>query len=394
MNLTITTTKVFNDLEEDYKIIILRGGSRSSKSYTTLMFCLVKALSIPNITISVVRKTLPSVKKTVLRDFITILKNLNIYNDRLFNKSDLIYEFENGSIIEFFSVSDEQRIRGSKRNILFCDEGNELTFDEFTQLNIRCSDKSIIAFNPSFNPSLHWIYNNISLRKDTKEFISTYKDNPFIEQSIINEIESLKLTSPSLYNIYAKGEFGHTEGLVFDNFNIIDELPEEAKLLSLGMDFGFSSDPTSIVGLFKYNNDIIIHELLYKTGLLNKDIANELLNIYKEYGTAIVVADSAEPKSIKELSLVKGINIIASVKGPDSIKQGIDLMKSYKIYLTKKSFNLINEFNNYVWKKDKSGNVLNIPTGKDHGIDASRYCITYSLSNNKKDFGNYSFSFI
>lgn len=394
MNLTITTTKVFNNLEEDYKIIILRGGSRSSKSYTTLMFCLVKALSIPNITISVVRKTLPSVKKTVLRDFITILKNLNIYNDRLFNKSDLIYEFENGSIIEFFSVSDEQRIRGSKRNILFCDEGNELTFDEFTQLNIRCSDKSIIAFNPSFNPSLHWIYNNVSLRKDTKEFISTYKDNPFIEQSIINEIESLKLTSPSLYNIYAKGEFGHTEGLVFDNFNIIDELPEEAKLLSLGMDFGFSSDPTSIVGLFKYNNDIIIHELLYKTGLLNRDIANEILNIYKEYGTSIVVADSAEPKSIKELSLVKGINIIASVKGPDSIKQGIDLMKSYKIYLTKKSFNLINEFNNYVWKKDKSGNVLNIPTGKDHGIDSSRYCITYSLSNNKKDFGNYSFSFI
>lgn len=394
MELKITTTKIFNDLEEEYKIIVLRGGSRSSKSYTTLMWCLVKALSEPGLTISIVRKTLPSVKKTVIRDFITILKNLNIYNDRLFNKSDLIYEFENGSIVEFFSVSDEQRIRGSKRDILFCDEGNELTFDEFTQLNIRCSRKSIIAFNPSFNKNLHWIYNNLIIRNDVKEFISTYKDNPFIEQSIINEIESLKLTSPSLYNIYAKGEFGHTEGLVFDNFNIIDELPEEAKLLSIGLDWGYSNDQTSMVALFKYNNDIILHELLYKTGLLNKDIANEILNIYKEYGNSIIIADSAEPKSIKELSLVKGINILPASKGPDSIKQGIDLMKSYKIYLTKKSFNLINEFNNYVWKKDKSGNVLNIPTGKDHGIDSSRYCITYSLSNNKKEFGKYTFSFI
>lgn len=394
MDLQITTTKIWNDLEVDKRILVLRGGTRSSKSYTTMLWCIVYALANPNTTISVVRKSLPSLKKSIYRDFKTIMTNLNIWNDKEYLATEMSYYYYNGSIIEFFSVADEQRIRGSQRNILFCDEANELTHDEFFQLNIRTSLKTILAFNPSFNPTTHWIYNKVLTRDDAVEFISTYRDNPFIPQTIIDEIEKLKETSPSLYKIYSEGLFGNVEGLVYDNFNLIDEIPEEVELLGYGQDYGFSNDETTLVALFKWNDFIIAHELLYKKGLLTNDIANEILNNYKIYGVKHVIGDSADPRMIKELSLVRGVQIFSADKGPDSIRKGIDIIKGHKLLITKSSTNLINEIYNYVWKKDKEGNVTNVPTGKDHLLDALRYIASYTLSNNKKSYGKYSFSFL
>ena len=299
--LKVKTTKIYNDLNEDYRIIILRGGTRSSKSYSAIQYLIINALSNPGTTISIVRKTLPSLKKSVLRDFKKIMNDFNIYEDKRFSQTELIYSFGNGSIIEFFSIQDEQRIRGSQRSILFVDEANELTYDDFFQLNIRTTGKSIICFNPSFNPSTHWIYQKIEIREDAKEFISTYRDNPFLPQTIIDEIEKLKFTSPSLYKIYANGEFGKTEGLVYDNFNTIEEIPPDAIPISIGVDFGFSQDPTAVSLLYKWNDSIIVKELLYRKGMLSNQIAEFLLNSYKEYGRLPIVADSADPRLIKEI---------------------------------------------------------------------------------------------
>lgn len=394
MELKITTTKIWNDLEKDKRIIILRGGTRSSKSYTTMMWCIVKAISEPGTIISVVRKSLPSLKKSIFRDFKNIMTNLNIWNEQQYKATELTYYFDNGSLIEFFSVADEQRIRGSQRSILFCDEANELTYDEFFQLNIRTTVKSIVSFNPSFNRTTHWIYNKVAIREDAEEFISTYRDNPFLPQSLIDEIERLKETSPSLYNIYSKGEFGNTEGLVFDNFNVIDELPENAELLCYGMDFGFSNDPTTLLALYKYDGNIIANELLYKKGMLNKEIADVIKSNYSIYGIKPVIADCAEPKSIKEISLYNNIQILPSIKGADSINLSITLIKNYKLLITKSSTNLLNEIYNYVWKKNKEGNQLNIPTGSDHLLDALRYASMYSLSNANRTYGSYKITFV
>ena len=240
-----------------------------------------------------------------------------------------------------------------------------------------------------------WIYNNVEIRDDAKEFISTYRDNIFLEKTIIDEIEMLKETSPSLYNIYAKGEFGNTEGLIFDNFNLIDILPEEVELLGYGQDFGFSQDPTTLVALFKWNDSIIANEILYKKGLLISDIKDEILNAYKIYGIKPIIADSAEPRTIEELNRYNGVNVLPSTKGPDSIKLGIDLIKQYKLLITKSSTNLINEMYNYTFLKDKNGNSLNIPKpGNDHIIDALRYVSMYALGKKGESYGKYSFSFV
>lgn len=394
-NLTIQTTKTFNDLNTNKRIIILRGGTRSGKSYSTIQYLIVKCLETPNIIVSVIRKSLPSLKKSIFRDFKSVMKSLELWNEDNYMSTEMTYTFDNGSIVEFFSVADAQRIRGSARTYLFCDEANELSYEDFFQANIRTTVKSIIAFNPSFNRTTHWIYNKIVTRNDAEEFISTYKDNTFLEQSLVNEIELLKETSPSLYTIYAEGNFGSTEGLIFDNFSVIDILPEEVELLGYGMDFGFTQDPTTLVALFKYNSEIIAHELLYKKGLLSKNIADIILNNYTIYGKQQVVADSADPRLISEISQYNNVVIIPAVKGPHSIKLGIDIIKQHKLLITKQSTNLLNELYNYTFDKDKEGNLLNNPVGgNDHIIDALRYICTSKLSSKQQNYGTYTFSFV
>jgi phage terminase large subunit len=310
--------------------------------------------------------------------------------DDSWRASENTYYFHNGSMIEFLSVQDSERRKGTKRDFLFIDEANELDYEDFFQLFIRTTYKTILAYNPSFPPQTHWITQNTHKHPEAKVFISTYNDNPFLEETIVEEIERLKTTSPSYWTIYGTGEFGMVEGLVFDNFSITDTIPENAELLGYGMDFGFTNDETACVALWKGEEGIYLDEMFYMKGLFSSDIIRLLRGCFEIYGKKTVIADSADPRMIEEIYR-GGINV---KKADKKILVGIDIMKQQRIFLTKSSKNLIDEFYSYQWLKDKGGNVINEPDprSKDHIIDASRYICMEMLSNIKKNYGTYQIS--
>lgn len=248
--MVIQTTRIYTEvqgaLDSGYKIISAQGSSRSSKTYNILIFLIAYILHNPKLSLSIVRKTLPALKGSVFRDFKEIMiDKFRIWDNRSMNKSEMVYSFPNGSFVEFFSTDDEQKIRGRKRDILYCNEGNEISYLEWQQLVMRTTLFSVIDYNPSFSDE-HWI---CDLNNDprTYHFISTYKDNPFLEQTIIDEIESLKNKNKVLWAVYGLGQRAMAEGLVFPDFEIVDEFPSYAKHVALGLDFGYSYDPTAIV---------------------------------------------------------------------------------------------------------------------------------------------------
>ena len=392
MELKIQTTKTFMDLVNGPRICVLQGGTRSSKSYSAVQYLITKALEEPGILISIVRKSFPSLRISTLRDFRSILQSWDIWDENSWYASENSYTFDNGSSIEFLSVQDSERRKGTKRDYLFCDEANELNYEDYFQLSIRTTDKVILAYNPSFATN-HWIYTQVITHPEAQRFISTYRDNPFLDERIVDEIERLADTSPSYYKIYGLGQEGVVEGLIFDNIEIIKELPEEAELLGYGMDFGYSNDPTALVAMFKSAEGIIFDEVTYMKGLLSNQIANFCRAAYDLYGRAEIIADSADPRLIEEIFRT-GINIKPCIKGPDSILSGIDIMKQHKLFITKQSENIIDEFYSYVYAKDKNNVALNTPEGGyDHAIDACRYIASWKLSNKRRSAGTYTISF-
>ena len=393
MELQIKTSKTFTDILNGGRIVILQGGTRSGKSYSAVQFLVVQALQEPNTQISVVRKSFPSLRISTLRDFRSVMRELDIWNENSWYASENVYNFDNGSSIEFLSVQDGERRKGTKRDILFVDEANELSWDDMFQLFIRTTDKVIIAYNPSF-PTNHWIYSQMLTHPEATRYISTYKDNPFLEDNLIQEIERLELTSPSYWKTYGLGLEGMVEGLVFDNVNVVDHIPETAELLGYGVDFGFTNDPTALVSLWKDDDGIYFDEVIYEKGLLANHISNFIRASYNMYGKKEVIADSSDPRLIEEIFRSGGINIKPAIKGPDSIMSGIDIMKQHRIYLTKSSKNMIDEFYSYTWMKDKNDQLMNQPDGRasDHAIDACRYISSWMLSNKKKNYGNYTIS--
>ena len=391
MELKIKTTKTFTDLLHGPRVCILQGGTRSAKSYSAVQYCVVKALETPNTIVSIVRKSFPSLRISTLRDFRNILKELGIWNENNWYASENTYTFDNGSFIEFLSVQDSERRKGTKRSILFIDEANELDYEDFFQLFIRTSEKTILAYNPSFSTN-HWIYTSAGTHPEAQIFISTFLDNPFLEDEIVKEIERLKDISPSYYQVYGLGLPGLVEGLVFDNVAMIDYIEDEWDLLGFGLDFGYSHDATALVALFRSPEGIVFDEIVYMKGLLSNEISNLIKGAYDVYGRAEVIADSSDPRLIDELFRM-GINIKPAVKGPDSILSGIDLMKQNKIFLTKKSKNMVEEFLSYTYQKDKNGNLLNTPIDYgNHTIDACRYIASWKLSQRKKNHGTYNIS--
>lgn len=371
MEVTISATPIFEkNYRSSKRFVFNQGGTRSSKTYSILQVLIVKALEAEEPTvISVVRKTLPALKKSVLRDFISILDSMGIYNETQHNKSDNTYQLNN-TLVEFFSIDTAAKYRGSKRDFLFLNEANELHFEDIFQLQVRTTKQVFADYNPS--DSISWIYDLIDQRPNEVDFIkSTYLDNTFLEQSIIDEIEKLKDTDEDYWRIYGLGERGGTKDLVY-SVKEIDIIPEDASLVGLGLDFGFSHDPTALIGVYKKDEGLYFDELLYERGLTNFDLHNRLreLGIQKNID---IVGDSAEPRSIEELRRL-GYAIKPAVKGPDSIRNGIDILKRHKLYVTNDSHNLIVEFNRYKWRKDSAGNMLNQPVDVfNHGCDALRY---------------------
>lgn len=369
----IQTTRIYkeidNAIKSGYVTISEQGSSRSSKTYNTVIWLIVYCLTHPNTSLSIVRATLPALKGSVLRDFKEILQRMGLYDVKSLNKTELIYSFSNGSFVEFFSTDSEQKLRGRKRNLLYVNEANEISFLEYQQLKMRTTHYTILDYNPSFSED-HWL-NDVNKEEKTYHFITTYKDNPFLEKIIIDEIESLQYKNQSLWRIYGLGLQAIVEGLIFTNVETVDEIPEFVKKRYLGVDFGYTNDPTAIVEVALVDDVLYIDEICYRTHMLTNDIISELkpLKGYK------IISESADPRLVQEIYRA-GINIHPVVKGTGSIEAGINKMQQYKIKITKRSTNIKKEFNNYVYSQDKEGKWLNKPIDKfNHGIDATRYVI-------------------
>lgn len=390
MELQIMTSRTFKDIQSSRKIAVLQGGTRSGKSYAALQWLLVTALSEDNQIISVVRKSLPSMRVSIMRDWEHILKELEIWDDNQWSETEKTYQFDNGSILEFISIDSAEKRKGAGRDYLFVDEINELSREDWFQLFIRTRKKSIVAYNPSFGRN-NYIFNEIHTHPEADIYISTYRDNPFLPIEQVREIERLKDVNPDYYKIYGEGQPGSNVGTVF-NIDICD-LPEEgAEFLAYGMDFGFTNSPTTLVGVWKLGDELYIHELLYKTHMVTSDIVNFLKQV--GVGREEIWADSAEKRLIEEIYR-SGFNIKPVRKGKDSVRLGIDLMQQHKLNVTRASNNTIKEFHSYVWMQDKNGNFEQEPVDfNNHSIDAIRYVVMERLNAKKIKAGTYNISIL
>lgn len=315
---------------------------------------------------SCVSESFPHLKRGIIRDFLSIMMEHKYFNDNRWNKTDYTYTFETGSKIEFFSVDQPSKVRGPRRDRLFGNEANNFPHEAFDQLEVRTKDLIFLDYNPT---NEFWVQTEILGKRDDYELIIlTYKDNEALSPEIVKSIEQRK-NNKNWWKVYGLGELGEVEGKIYKDWQIIDEIPHEARLERRGIDFGYSNDPTAIIDIYKYNGGFIMDEITYQKGLSNKQIADIINNQEK----TINIADSAEPKSIDEIRSY-GINIMPCVKGPDSIRQGIQYVQDQRISVTKRSLNIIREYRNYLWQTDNNGKIINIPEpGFDHALDAIRY---------------------
>ena len=380
----IQTNIVYKHLvRSNKKIVVEQGGTRSGKTYNILLFIIFHyCTNNTGKTITICRKTFPSLRATVLRDFLQILTHHQIYREELHNKSSSEY-YLFGNLVEFTSLDQSQKIRGRKRDLLFINEANELYWEDWQQLIFRTQERIILDFNPS--DEYHWIYDNVITREDCEFHKTTYLDNPFLEDVIKQEIERLKETDDQYWQIYGLGEKATSISTIFKYIET-KQIPEDSKLIAYGMDFGYSNDPTTLVSVYTLNHNLYIKEHLYRTKMTTQDIHMFL----KEQNLLSnpIYADSAEPRLIAELRRM-GHNIFPSLKGKDSVNAGIDLLRRYKIHITSDSNNAIQEFRNYKWKEDRSGKLINVPEDKhNHIIDPCRYA-TYSILS-RPNFGKYA----
>ena len=365
---TTATKKVFALTK---RLRIVSGGTSASKTISILIWCIKRAQFPPEgkpELISVVSETFPHLRRGAMRDFQMIMEEHNAFKTDRWNKTDCIYTFESGSRLEFFSADQPGKVRGPRRDILFINEANNVTYDVFTQLEVRTKKIIWLDFNPVQE---FWAYTEILDKKLDCDFLTlTYLDNEGLDKSIIEAIESRK-HNKAWWTVYGEGKLGEVEGRIFTGWNIIDDIPFEARLEVRGLDFGYTNDPSALVDIYYYNGGYILDENIYQKGLSNKQLADIILNLPQP--SILVKADSAEPKSIDEIKLY-GVNIMPTVKGRDSINQGIQFVQGQRISVTKRSVNLIKEYRNYMWETDDDGKILNKPMDLyNHAMDAIRY---------------------
>ena len=384
----LRTTAINKIIKLKKRVKIIQGGTSAGKTFGILPILIDKATKNPNIEISVVAESIPHLRRGALKDFLNIMKWTGRYFEQRFNKSFLRYEFANGSYIEFFSADDSSKLRGARRDILYINECNNVDFNSYNELSIRTKKEIYLDFNPA---NEFWVHTELKDEGDSDFLILTYRDNEALDQRIVKEIEKNKLKAKTSsywenwWRVYGEGLVGMLEGVVFSNWKVIDKIPDEARLLGYGVDFGYSVDPSSIIEVYNYNGERILNEICYETGLVNTDIAKKLQK------NVIAYADSSEPKSIEEIrrtgQVIKGVR-----KGADSINFGIQIMQSQSYLVTSKSSNLIKELRAYCWDKDRTGKQLNKPTDSfNHAVDAVRYHEMESLGRGE-NFGKYTIS--
>ena len=381
MNLEINTTITYTNQEESpTRVTHHIGGTRSGKTWAILQWIIVKCLeSKENVTI--VRKTIPSLKRTVMKDFKDVMQMLGIWNENDFNISDRIYSFYTDSTVSFISTDDAEKLRGLKSTILWLEEANEIDEESYFQLQIRTTGPIILSYNPTISP-YHWIRQ----QQEVTRYFTTYKNNPYLESTVKKAIEDLRLSNPKAWKVYGLGEYVGNEKAIFE-FTPIDWMPDDAEFVAFGLDFGYSSDPTALASIWKFNGELYIVEHCYEKGMTTNDIHNMLTKVVN--GREEIWADSAEPRLIDELYRL-GWNIKPVIKGKDSIVFGIQVMNNYKINIPKTCQNLTNEFYSYEWDTDRFGKQLDKPIDfNNHLIDAARYACMMKLSNKATAAGKY-----
>ena len=364
----------------DKRFIINEGGSRSSKTYSLCQLMIIYCLQNNNKVVSVIRKTFPALRATVLRDFIEILKEIGLYKQEAHNKSEHIYTFANGSMVEFFSVDDEQKIRGRKRDIAWCNEANELYFDDFTQLNMRTEDKLIFDYNPSDSAS--WLY---ELPADESIKIkSTYKDNPFLPDSIKAQIEDLKRTDEALYQIYALGEKAISKSNIYSQWTFVAHRPSRFVKYVYGLDFGYNH-PTALMRVYYCDNDIYIEPVIYESYLTTTMLIEKLATLGIEQ-TVTILADYSRPEIIQEMNIA-GYDVQNANK---VVKKGIDNLKTFGVFCQDDKA-IRREYENYKWKK--IGDFITDEPVKlfDDAMDAIRYATTHIRQEYYTDDSYYAF---
>lgn len=355
----------------------ISGGTSASKTISILLYLIDRAQrdTEPTLT-SIVSESFPHLQRGAMRDFLDIMKEQGYFDENRWNQTMHIYTFENGSSIEFFSADQPTKVRGPRRDRLFINEANNVPYETFDQLEIRTNEFIILDWNPTFE---FWFYTDVLPilspdgklargRTDVDFLILTYKDNEALSESIVSSIEQHK-DNKGWWQVYGLGLLGEVEGKIYKDWEIIDQVPHEAKLERHYVDFGYSNDPAAIGSIYSYNGGYVIDEVLYQKGLSNKQLADRLQNLER----ALIVADSGEPKSIAEIYSY-GLPIIPAVKGRDSINNGIKLVQAQRIFVTKRSTFILDEYRKYMWMTDRQGKVLPIPQDYDnHHMDGIRY---------------------
>lgn len=368
--ITTATRKLLN-LKK--RIRGVAGGTSASKTISILCILIDYAQSTKNELISVVSETFPHLKKGAIRDFKNIMKDQEYWDEKRWNATDSVYTFPGGSQIEFFSADTSDKVRGPRRQVLFINEANNVPYNTYEQLEIRTEKVIWLDWNPT---GLFWWYEDekggpgVKDQEDAEQVTLTYLDNEALPTSIVKSIESKK-HKKNFWKVFGLGELGEAEGRIYTGWEIREEIPHEARLERRGLDFGYTNDPSTVIAIYYYNGGYILDEEMYQAGMSNKAIADFIANLEKP--RTLVIADNAEPKSIDEIKLY-GVNVLPCVKGRDSVKQGIQFVQDQQISVTKRSINLIKEYRNYKWMRDKDDRVLNEPEDAwNHCLDAVRY---------------------
>lgn len=371
----------YNSIAE---VVVNQGGTSSGKTYSILQVLCLKAIEQPDQVISVVGQDVPNLKSGALRDMQSIVASSTDIQSwiKSYNASDRIFTFHNSSIIEFKSYQDSQDAKSGKRDYFFLNEANGISFEIYSELAMRTKKKVFIDYNPN---ARFWVHDKLIGKEGVELIISDHRHNPFLPDIIRKKIEALRNEDEELWKVYARGMTGKIEGLIYRNWGTIATVPPDAELLGAGLDFGFTNDPTACVLVYRYNGELIIDELLYHKGYTNQDIG-QFFNQCGVNKTMPIIADSAEPKSIEEIRRM-GFRIEGALKGKDSLLNGIDILKRFRINVTNRSANIIKELNAYKWK-EKDGNATNVPIDSfNHGMDALRYFALNKLAN--KNVGKY-----
>lgn len=368
------TTATHKLLKLDKRIRAIGGGASASKTISILLILIDKAQVAANkndgLLISVVSESLPHLKRGAMRDFINIMEGHKYFKEENWNRTDFIYTFGPNVKMEFFGVDSPDKVRGPRRDILFMNEANNCPYESFDQLALRTRKEIWLDWNPT---NEYWFYSEILPHRTDLDFVTlTYLDNEALGQGEINDLESHKHNA-SWWKVYGLGQLGEVEGKIYKDWAIIDDIPHEARLERYGLDFGYANDPMALVAIYYYNGGYIVDELLHRTHMSNRKVADFINNTATP--NVLVVADAAEPKSMDEMREY-GIQMLPSHKGPGSRNQGIQWVQDQRMSMTKRSVNVIKSYRNYMWRTDRDGHIVDIP---DHAYSDAMDAVRYAM---------------